>query len=112
MQNKFLNVNEIIVYKIVSDTPNYPIKKEIIPCLIKNRINIIEELLVEFEKKEDFFKEIEDYIQKVKTKMKLTKTQENQLKDRLTFYKIKNLPFPFIPILKTKKEVKKFISSF
>ena len=109
---KFLNVNEIMLYKIVSDTPTSPIKKEIIPCLIKNHINIIEELLVEFEKKEEFFKEIKEYIKEVKTKMKLTKTQENQLKDRLTFYKIKNMPFPPIPTLKTKEEVKKFISSF
>jgi hypothetical protein len=43
--------------------------------------------------------------------MKLTKTQENQLKNILTLYKIKNIPFPHFKELKKKEEVKEFITS-
>jgi hypothetical protein len=106
---KFLNVNEIILYKIVSDTPKIKPDINLTSKLIHNHIKIIEQLLDEFLKKDEFFDEITETIKEAKLKMKLTKTQENQLKNILTFYKIKNIPFPTFKELKKKEEVKEFI---
>ncbi|GAB6074586.1 5'-methylthioadenosine/S-adenosylhomocysteine nucleosidase family protein [Nautilia lithotrophica] len=108
---KFLNVNEIILYKIVSDTPLHQTDKNEIPNLIKSHINVIEELIDDFAKKNDFFNEINNALIEAKNKMKLTKTQENQLKQILTLYKIKNIPFPTFKELKKKEEVKEFLKS-
>ena len=108
---KFLNVNEIILYKIVSDTPEIKPDINLTSKLIHNHIEIIEKLLDEFLKKDEFFDEITETIKEAKLKMKLTKTQENQLKNILTFYKIKNIPFPTFKELKKKEEVKEFITS-
>jgi len=106
---KFLSTEKIILYKIVSDNPDFPVKKEKIPHYIKSHIHIIEELLDK--KEDDFFREIEEYLNEAKKKMKLTKTQENRLKQILTFYKTKNKKFPEIKELKTKKEVSEFLNS-
>ena len=108
---KFLNVNEIILYKIVSDTPLYKADINEIPSLIKSHINIIESLIENIAQKNDFFNEINQALTEAKNKMKLTKTQENQLKQILTFYKIKNIPFPQFKELKKKEEVKEFLKS-
>lgn len=108
---KFLNVNEIILYKIVSDKPSYQPNKNEIPELIKSHINTIESLLNKFKQKNSFFEEIDRLILEAKTKMQLTKTQENQLKQLLTLYKIKNIPFPAFKEVKKKEEVKKFLES-
>jgi len=108
---KFLNVNEIILYKIVSDTPSHKPDKAKIPNLVKEHITIIEEIIEKFNKKEDFFEEIENTLNEAKEKMKLTKTQENQLKKILITYKIKNRPLPSFYEMKKKEEVKEFITS-
>jgi hypothetical protein len=106
-----LNVDEIILYKIVSDTPSQKPDKNLISKLLENHLYIIEKLLKELPKKEDFFKDINTTLLETKSKMKLTKTQENQLKNILTLYKIKNIPFPHFKELKKKEEVKEFITS-
>jgi hypothetical protein len=106
---KFLNVEEIILYKIVSDTPKNPICKEEIPNFINSHLEIIEELLDK--KNNNFFEDINDYIKEAKQKMKLTKTQENQLKQILTYYKLTNKNFPTLKELKNKKEVREFLNS-
>ncbi len=108
---KFLNVDEIILYKIVSDTPQIKPNINIVETLIPNHLEIIEKLLDELPKKKDFSSEITQALKEAKLKMKLTKTQENQLKNILTYYKIKNLPFPTFKELKKKEEVKDFIIS-
>ncbi|NPA87791.1 MAG: hypothetical protein GXO01_03710, partial [Epsilonproteobacteria bacterium] len=69
---------------------------------------IIEKLLDE---KNDFFKDIEEFLEKANQKMKLTKTQYEELKKIIVYYKIKQKPFPKIPILKNKKEVSEFLNS-
>jgi hypothetical protein len=108
---KFLNVNEIILYKIVSDTPLYKPDKNEISELIKPHINIIEKLTSQTDEKKDFFDEINKTLTEAKKKMQLTKTQENQLRQILTLYKIKNIPFPAFKEVKKKEEVKKFLES-
>jgi len=108
---KFLNVNEIIIYKIVSDTPSHEADKNEIPTLIKSHLNIIESLIENTAQKNDFFNEINQALLEAKNKMKLTKTQENQLKQILAFYKTKNIPFPKFKELKKKEEVKEFVTS-
>jgi len=105
---KFLSVEEIILYKIVSDTPETKPKTDLIPELIKNHISVIEKLI---EQKEDFFKDINEYLEFAASKIRLTQTQKNQLKQILVFYKIKQIPFPAIPDLKRKEEVREFLSS-
>jgi len=105
---KFLSVENIILYKIVSDTPKIKPDKKLIPDLIENHLFIIEKLLDE---KNDFFKDIEEFLEKANQKMKLTKTQYEELKKIIAYYKIKQKPFPKIPILKNKKEVSEFLSS-
>jgi hypothetical protein len=105
---KFLSVEKIILYKIVSDTPDTPIEKNKIPTLIKNHLSVIEELL---NKNEESFFEIEEALKEAKKKMKLTKTQENQLKNILIYYKTINKKFPEFKELKTKKEVSEFLNS-
>jgi uncharacterized tellurite resistance protein B-like protein len=106
---KFLNVNEIILYKIISDTPVHKADKNEIPELIKSHINIIEELLTQTAEKEEFFYEINITLTEAKSKMKLTRTQENRLKQILTLYKIKNIPMPYFKELNKKEEVKEFL---
>jgi len=108
---KFLNVNEIILYKIVSDTPQKKPEPEKIPDLINSHLNIIDLLIEKFSQKNDFFKEIDEKISEAKSKMKLTKTQQNQLKQILTLYKIKNIPLPAFKQLNKKEEVKKFLDT-
>ncbi|ACM93602.1 conserved hypothetical protein [Nautilia profundicola AmH] len=108
---KFLNVNEIILYKIVSDTPSHKANKNEIPKLIKSHLNTIENLIMQTAEKNDFFNEINNALTEAKTKMQLTKTQENQLKQLLTLYKIKNIPFPAFKEIKKKEEVKEFLKS-
>ena len=107
---KFLNVNEIILYKIVSDTPATPLKTDMIPELIKSHIHIIEEIISNL-KSNDIFKEIEILLYEASNKMHLTATQKNQLKLIFTLYKIKNKKIPNIPILTKKEKVKNFITS-
>jgi len=107
---KFLNVNEIILYKIVSDTPSRKTDIKEIPDIIKSHINIIESLIKNITQKNDFFTEINQALLEAKKKMKLTKTQENQLRQLLTFYKTKNISFPEFKELKKKEEVKEFIN--
>ena len=106
---KFLNVEEIILYKIVSDTPKNPPKKELITNLIHSHIHVIEELLDIFSKPKD--KTVDELLKEAESKMKLTATQKVQLKQILTLYKIKNIPFPDFKELKKKEEVKEFITS-
>ncbi len=106
---KFLSVENIILYKIVSDTPQIPIKKEKIAHLIKNHLNIIEKFLDE--NKRDEFEDIKEALKEAKVKMHLTKTQENQLKNILIYYKTINKKFPEFKKLKTKKEVSEFLNS-
>ena len=103
---KFLSVEKIILYKIVSDTPDIKPDTQEIPHLINSHIEIIEKLL---EKKDDFFEEINEYLNEASKKMPLTKTQYEDLKKIITFYKIKNLPFPTLPVLNKKEEVKEFL---
>jgi len=108
---KFLNVNEIILYKIVSDTPTNPINKNEIPNLISNHLEVIEFLLDNISKKENINEEIEKLINKAKENMHLTKTQENELKNILTYFVASNKKIPQFPILKHKKEVNEFIKN-
>ncbi|WP_024789991.1 hypothetical protein [Lebetimonas sp. JH292] len=108
---KFLNVEEIMLYKIVSDTPlKKPDEKEI-PSLIKSHLITIEKILDTLPKKENFFKDIYTALSEAEKKMKLTKSQKEKLKQILTFYKIKEKNFPDFPVLKNKKEVQEFITS-
>ena len=106
---KFLNIEEIVLYKIISDTTKNPLKKELIPSLIKSHIQIIEELLDTVSTIED--NTIDKLLNEAQSKMKLTATQKIQLKQILTLYKIKNIPFPIFKELKKKEEVKEFITS-
>jgi hypothetical protein len=106
---KFLSVEKIILYKIVSDSPKEKINQKIIPSLIEKHISVIEELIENENEKN--FEDIENYINEAKIKMHLTQTQLNELKNRLMYLKIKNSNFPKIPELKTKKEVNEFIKS-
>jgi len=108
---KFLNVNEIILYKIVSDTPTNPINKNEIPNLIFNHLEVIDFLLDNISKKEDINEEIEKLINKAKENMHLTKTQENQLKNIITFLLLKNKKIPSFPSLKEKREVNEFLNT-
>jgi len=105
---KFLSVENIILYKIVSDTPSNPINKNEISSLIQNHLHIIEKLLDE---KDDFFEDINEALKEAQSKMHLTKTQENQLKNILIYRKIKNIPFPTFKNLKNKKEISEFLNS-
>jgi hypothetical protein len=107
---KFLNIEDIILYKIVSDTPKKKISKEKIPKLIESHLEIIEKLL-DKKNNNDFFEEINDYLKEAKQKMKLTKTQEYKLKQLLTYLKLKNEPFPHIKEIKNKKKVSEFLNS-
>jgi hypothetical protein len=102
---KFLSVEEIILYKIVSDTPKKKPEIEKIPSLIKKHLHIIEKLIED--KKDNFFIEIEAILKD----KNLTKTQYETLKKILIYYKIKNKPLPKIPDFKNKKEAREFISS-
>jgi len=104
---KFLSVEEIILYKIVSDTPKHSPKKEQIPTLIQNHLEIIDNLL---DTKDDFFEDINLYLKEFSTKNHLTKTQYENLKKILTFYKIKQLPFPEIKEFE-KRELREFLNS-
>jgi hypothetical protein len=108
---KFLNVNEIILYKIVSDTPTQPLKTDMIPELIKSHIQVIEQILNNFQHTEDIYKEIEIFLHEALNKMHLTATQKNHLKQIFILYKIKNKKIPEIPTLTKKEEVKDFITS-
>ena len=47
------------------------------------------------------FEDINEYLKEAKQKMKLTKTQGNQFKQILTYYKLTNKNFPLLnpPIL-------------
>lgn len=107
---KFLSVEKIILYKIVSDTPNNPVDKKIIPFLVKNHINIIEKLLDD-DKNETNFNEIDDYLKECENKMRITNNQLQRLKNILIYLKIKGKKFPQIPHSKTKKETEEFIKS-
>ena len=106
---KFLSVENIILYKIVSDNPKTEINVKLIPELIKKHIKIIEEMLEN--EKNEFFIEIEEYLKEARNKIHLTNTQFNQLKNNLIYLKTKNKKLPSIPFLKTKKEVNEFINS-
>jgi len=108
---KFLTVDEIVLYKIVSDTPEIKPDKKLIPSLVEKNLLVIDILLETFSKKESFFNEIDELINEAKQKMKLTKTQENQLKQTLALYKIKSIPFPQFKKLNKKEEVKEFLNS-
>jgi len=108
---KFLNVNEIILYKIVSDTPTNPINKNEIPNLISNHLEIIEFLLENVNPKEDINKKVEEYLKEAKEKIHLTKTQEYQLKNIITFLLLKNKKIPSFPYLKEKREVNEFLNT-
>jgi hypothetical protein len=106
---KFLRVEKIILYKIVSDTPKNKFNPSIVNELIKKHLNILEELM---EEERNFnFEEIENWLQEAMTKMHLTKTQYHELKNRLIYLKTTNKPLPSIPKLKNKKEVTDFINS-
>jgi hypothetical protein len=102
---KFLSVEKIALYKIVSDTPNK--KPSNIEELIKKHLFIIEELQDICQEKEDIIKE---ELQKAKEFLYLTKTQENELKNILTYMYLKNIPFPKFEKL-NKKETKEFLKS-
>ncbi|EDM24462.1 hypothetical protein [Caminibacter mediatlanticus] len=107
---KFLNVNEIILYKIVSDTLKNPINKQEIPNLISTHLEIIDFLLDNIQTKKDINKEIEEYLQKAKEKMHLTQTQENELKNLFYYLIVSNKKIPYFPKIKQKKEVSKFLN--
>jgi len=106
---KFLSVEEIILYKIVSDTPSQPVEKNEIPSLINSHIHIIEKILDT--KTPDFFDDVKELLKEANSKMKLTKTQNEELKKMLVFYKLQNKKIPDFPYLKTKKEVRDFLTS-
>jgi len=108
---KFLNVDEIAVYKIVSDNKEKKPKKEKIPSIIASHIHIVDQLLEAFSKKSDFFKEIEEKLKEAELKMHLTNTQKSQLKNLFVYYKTKGKKLPQIPKLEKKEEVKRFITS-
>jgi hypothetical protein len=101
---KFLSVEKIILYKIVSDTPSYKFNPKEVPTLIKNHIHIIEELIQE---EKNPFEDIEELI----TSIPLTQTQKVILKNILIYKKLKNQPLPPIPTFKNKKEVKEWLNS-
>ncbi len=107
---KFLNVEQIILYKIVSDTPKTQFNEKLIPDLIKKHISIIEKII---ETKENPFTkiEIEQWLKEANKKIHLTKTQYNILKNTLIYLKTKDIPLPKIPNLKSKKETNEFIKS-
>jgi hypothetical protein len=101
---KFLSVEKIALYKIVSDTPSTTPKN--IPQLIKSHLHIIEELIDTKEKTID----LKDIINKAKEKLYLTKTQEKELENLLTYMYLKNLPLPqFIKM--NKSETKIFLNN-
>jgi hypothetical protein len=98
---KFLSVEKIALYKIVSDTPSTQPKN--IPELIKRHLFILEELY--YTPQEDPIKEA---LKKAKELLYLTKTQENELKNILTYLYTKNRPFPKFEKM-NKKETKEFL---
>ncbi|WP_457560489.1 hypothetical protein [Caminibacter sp.] len=106
---KFLSVEQIILYKIVSDTPKIPFNPSIVQDLINKHIQIIEELIETDE--DNILKEIEEWLNEAKNKMHLTKTQFNQLKNSLIYLKTKQKPLPKVPLLKNKKEISEFIKN-
>jgi hypothetical protein len=108
---KFLNVNEIVLYKIVSDTPWQKPDIKAIPELIKSHIHILENLIAQFDSQNDFFEEINNALYEAQNKIRLTDSQKQQLKQILTLYKIKNRHFPEFHKIEKKEEVKKFITS-
>jgi hypothetical protein len=108
---KFLSVEKIILYKIVSDTPNTPVNKKEIPLLIKNHLHIIDKLLDTRNSENLFIEEIEEYLKTAQNKMKITQNQIKRLKNLLIYLKIKKKKFPDIPYTKTKKETEEFIKS-
>ena len=101
---KFLSVEKIILYKIVSDTPNKPFNKDIVPKLIKKSFPIIKYLIKRFQNPTSF----PDIEEKIKN-LYLTQTQKAKLKELLTYMHIKNIPFPDIPKTNNKKETQLFI---
>ncbi len=101
---KFLSVEKIILYKIVSDTPSYKFNPKEVPTLIKNHIHIIEELIQE---DKNPFEDIEELIHSIP----LTQTQKIILKNILIYKKLKNQSLPKVPTFKNKKEVKEWINS-
>ncbi|MEO1959025.1 MAG: hypothetical protein ABGX23_05690 [Nautiliaceae bacterium] len=101
---KFLSVEKIILYKIVSDTPSYKFNPKEVPTLIKNHIHIIEELVQE---DKNPFEDIEELIKSIP----LTQTQKVILKNILIYKKLKNQSLPTVPTFKNKKEVKEWINS-
>jgi len=101
---KFLSVEKILLYKIVSDTPNVTFNKNIVPKLIESHLHVIEENLEE--EKESFVTEIEEYL----NSCDLTFYQKNELKNLLIYMKLNNIPFEKV-ILNNKKEAKEFIKT-
>ncbi|MEO1923747.1 MAG: hypothetical protein ABGX25_04450 [Nautiliaceae bacterium] len=101
---KFLSVEKIILYKIVSDTPNQPFNKNTIPKLIEKSFPIIKYIIKNFQNTTSFT----DIEEKIKN-LYLTQTQKAKLKELLTYMQTKNIPFPDIPKTKNKKETQIFI---
>ena len=100
----FLNVDQIILYKIVSDTPED--KNFDINHLISSHLEVIEELLDE-EKDNNINLEIESII----NKMTLTHSMKSELITLLKYHYTKYGKLPPLPPTKTKKESKEFITS-
>ncbi|NPA12233.1 MAG: 5'-methylthioadenosine/S-adenosylhomocysteine nucleosidase [Epsilonproteobacteria bacterium] len=94
---KFLSVEEIILYKIVSDTPSK--KPKNIQELIKKHLHIIEELLETNLTQTDDIKLNSPH---------LTQSMQNELKNLLIFAKLKKINIT-IPQFQSKKEAKEFI---
>ena len=92
---KFLSVEKIILYKIVSDTPKE--KPKNIQELIKKHIPILEEMIEE--KKEEELEINSEF---------LTHSMKSELKNLLTYAKLTNTKIK-IPEFKSKKEAKEFI---
>ncbi len=104
---KFLNVDDILLYKIVSDTPYK--NSDNIEDLINSHLEIIE-FLINSKKKDNFFDEIDNFIAYSENFFHLTSTQKTLFKDILVMYKLKNISFPKLYNLTTKKEVKEFLN--
>ena len=106
----FLTVEKIVLFKIVSDTPDNPPQKKTIREIVNKHINVIENLL-EITTERNKNEEIDLIFNEITSKMKLTKSQQAKVKNLITYLYLTNKKIPHIPFLRKKEEVREFITN-
>lgn len=102
--SEYLSVDDIYLYKIVSDTPHSPKPTpEMITSLITTNIPTIEELITQIMKrKKASFSYDQSYVNEVVSRLRLTQTQTHRLRDHIIYLTLKKKTLPLLP----KEEVK------